>query len=87
MSLMLMQGEARTVGHDHARTLLEAERPSAFVWGGEPTVHVTGSGRGGRNQEAALAAVRRWRNPTLRPCSSAQAPTASTGPPTLQARG
>ena len=54
---VLMQGEARTVGHDHVRTLLEAEGPSAFVWGGEPTVHVTGSGRGGRNQEAALAAV------------------------------
>lgn len=53
----LMQGEARTVGYDHARDLLEARAPCAFVWGGEPTVHVTGAGVGGRNQEAALAAV------------------------------
>jgi hydroxypyruvate reductase len=52
-----MEGEARAVGCAHAEQLLDADAGTAWVWGGEPTVHVTGSGTGGRNQEAALAAV------------------------------
>jgi hydroxypyruvate reductase len=32
------------------------EPPACIVWGGETTVTVTGSGKGGRNQELALAA-------------------------------
>lgn len=52
-------GEAREVGRAHARTLLAAtgEAPVCLLWGGEPTVTVTGQGRGGRNQEAALTAA------------------------------
>lgn len=57
-SSTLMKGEARAVGRAHAQQLAEADGRCAFVWGGEPTVHVTGTGTGGRNQEAALAAVR-----------------------------
>jgi hydroxypyruvate reductase len=38
------------------KTLLpELTQPTAFIAGGETTVTVTGSGRGGRNQELALA--------------------------------
>jgi hydroxypyruvate reductase len=32
-------------------------RPACLVWGGETTVTVRGKGRGGRNQELALAAA------------------------------
>ncbi|MES3630491.1 MAG: DUF4147 domain-containing protein [Longimonas sp.] len=52
-----IEGEASEVGARHARRLTESRGPCAFVWGGEPTVHVTGTGVGGRSQEAALAAV------------------------------
>jgi glycerate 2-kinase len=34
-----------------------AEEPEALLWGGETVVHVRGDGRGGRNQELALAAA------------------------------
>jgi hydroxypyruvate reductase len=33
-------------------------RPCAFIVGGETTVTVTGSGRGGRNQECTMACAR-----------------------------
>lgn len=36
----------------------QCDRPRAFVAGGETVVHVTGSGKGGRNQELALSAAR-----------------------------
>ncbi|MFB6229564.1 MAG: glycerate kinase [Salinibacter sp.] len=53
-----VSGEARTVGEQHARTLLResSARPTCWLWGGEPTVTVTGDGNGGRNQEVALGA-------------------------------
>jgi len=52
-------GEARVLGHRHAKTIRDAEpeEPTCWLWGGEPTVTVTGDGAGGRNQEAALAAA------------------------------
>ena len=52
-----MTGTAREEGRAHAIALRDALPHTAIVWGGEPTVRVTGSGTGGRNQEAALAAV------------------------------
>jgi glycerate 2-kinase len=56
-----LQGEARQVGRALAQTLRDASRdqPRPFCWiaGGETTVTLRGSGRGGRNQELALAAV------------------------------
>ncbi|HET6569829.1 MAG TPA: DUF4147 domain-containing protein [Rhodothermales bacterium] len=51
-------GEARTIGRQQAevaRGLLN-EHPICLLWGGETTVTVRGTGRGGRNQELALAA-------------------------------
>ena len=40
-----------------AKTHANATRPLAFLAGGETVVHLTGHGRGGRNQELALAAA------------------------------
>ena len=54
-------GEARTTAPAHMRAVLARAagigRPACLVSSGETTVHVTGHGRGGRNQELALAAA------------------------------
>jgi hydroxypyruvate reductase len=53
-----LQGEARDVGRALAQTLRRSRtRPLCLLAGGETTVTVTGDGRGGRNQELALAAA------------------------------
>ncbi len=52
-----MQGEAQQVGRAFAERLLRAPRPACLLAGGETTVTVSGRGRGGRNQELALAAA------------------------------
>ena len=52
--------EAREAGSflaSIARTNARAGKKLAFVAGGETVVHLTGSGKGGRNQELALAAA------------------------------
>ncbi len=53
-----LEGEAREVGAAHARLALDAQRSGrrvAILSGGELTVTVRGTGRGGPNQEYALA--------------------------------
>lgn len=53
--------EAREAGSflaSIARYHAETDRPLAFLAGGETVVHVTGGGKGGRNQELALSAAR-----------------------------
>jgi hydroxypyruvate reductase len=53
-----LEGEARSVAADHARLALKARaegRRVAIISGGELTVTVRGNGRGGPNQEYALA--------------------------------
>jgi glycerate 2-kinase len=53
-----LEGEAREVAADHARLALEARAKNkrvAILSGGELTVTVRGNGRGGPNQEYALA--------------------------------
>jgi hydroxypyruvate reductase len=54
-------GEARTTAVSHVRAVLARAaglpRPACVVSSGETTVHVTGRGTGGRNQEFALAAA------------------------------
>ncbi|WP_420456099.1 glycerate kinase type-2 family protein [Rubrivirga sp.] len=53
-----VEGEAREVGRRVAETVRGADaRATCRLWGGETTVAVTGAGRGGRNQEVALAAA------------------------------
>lgn len=54
-----LRGEARRLGPVLARRLRQCRpaAPTAFVAGGETTVTVQGRGRGGRNQELALAAL------------------------------
>jgi len=59
-----VEGEARQVARvaaGLARELVAYDRPvprpACLVWGGETTVTVRGSGKGGRNQELALAAA------------------------------
>lgn len=56
-----MRGEAREVGRQMVETLTLAtrkrRRPFCLIAGGETTVTIQGNGRGGRNQELALAAV------------------------------
>ena len=49
-----LEGEAREVGGALARRFA-ATAPAAWVAGGETTVTVRGAGKGGRNQELALA--------------------------------
>ena len=52
--------EAREAGSFLAsilKTHAGDERPLAFIAGGETVVHLTGKGKGGRNQEVALAAA------------------------------
>jgi len=50
------EGEARLVGAEHARRAIGAPPGTALISGGELTVTVTGTGRGGPNVEYALAA-------------------------------
>ena len=54
-------GEARVASLSHLRAVVaraaDQPRPACIVSSGETTVRVTGSGRGGRNQEFALAAA------------------------------
>lgn len=61
-----VEGEARYVGTMYAAIAKEISesshpipKPAAVVAGGETTVRVEGSGRGGRNQEVALSAAMR----------------------------
>jgi glycerate 2-kinase len=53
-----VEGEAREIGRDHARMareMLAAGRRAVILSGGELTVTMRGQGRGGPNQEYALA--------------------------------
>ena len=53
-----LEGEARTIAADHgrlARGLADAGRRAVILSGGELTVTIRGTGRGGPNQEYALA--------------------------------
>ncbi len=61
-----IEGEARQVGGMFAGVAREEQsrglplpRPAAIIIGGETTVTVNGEGKGGRNQEVALGAIRK----------------------------
>ena len=57
-------GEARERGREIARAAFEGAEsrpaPCCSIYGGETTVTVCGKGKGGRNQELALAAAIEW---------------------------
>jgi hydroxypyruvate reductase len=60
-----LEGEARAVAADHARLALQARaegKQIAILSGGELTVTVRGNGRGGPNQEYALALAELLKN-------------------------
>jgi glycerate 2-kinase len=61
-----LQGEAREVGVMLAKRLRDEcatrKRPFCLIAGGETTVTLRGNGKGGRNQELALAAVEELRD-------------------------
>ncbi len=57
-----VQDEAKVLGNtiaslaiDIAMNSRRTRRPGLFIWGGEPTVTVSGQGKGGRAQECALS--------------------------------
>lgn len=53
----LIEGDATRCGHRLARALIEDD-PGLHIWGGETTVRLPArAGRGGRNQQLALAAA------------------------------
>jgi glycerate 2-kinase len=52
-----LRGEARDAGAAIALAIAAAPPGSALIYGGETTVTLRGAGRGGRNQELALAAA------------------------------
>jgi len=61
-----IEGEARQVGvmfagiaREEQSRGLPVSRPAAIIIGGETTVSVKGEGKGGRNQEVALGAIRK----------------------------
>jgi hydroxypyruvate reductase len=60
----LLQGEAReaakflaAIAREIARSGRPVARPACVIAGGETTVTLRGNGKGGRNQELALAAA------------------------------
>ena len=52
-------GEARAAAEPLLERALHLARPACWISSGETTVHVRGRGRGGRNQELALASLER----------------------------
>jgi hydroxypyruvate reductase len=78
-------GEARDAGRRHAALVGELSRtvdgPLCIVSSGETTVRVVGSGRGGRNQELALAFALALRDPG-RPVLAASVGTDGVDGPT-----
>ncbi len=52
-----LQGEAKIAGRRLSTSLRRTSEPHCLIAGGETTVHIQGNGRGGRNQELALAAA------------------------------
>lgn len=53
-----LKGEASEIGKEIIKTLHEKEKRTVLLYGGETTVTECRSGRGGRNQELVLSALR-----------------------------
>jgi hydroxypyruvate reductase len=74
-------GEAREAGAAFAATALRLSNgvPACVIGSGEPTVHVRGTGRGGRNQEFVLGALPAIEAITPRPKSIVLASVGTDG--------
>jgi glycerate 2-kinase len=57
-----IKGEAKDVAADWVRKTKKQTGKTCLIGGGETTVTIKGSGKGGRNQEFALAALRHLKN-------------------------
>ena len=58
-----IKGESRQIAVEHAKKILKTnKRKFAIISGGETTVTVTGSGKGGRNSEYALSLFNQVKN-------------------------
>ncbi len=59
-----LQGEARDKAGEYVHELMQfnGKRPACLLMGGETTVTIRGNGKGGRNQEFALAALFAMKN-------------------------
>ena len=81
-----IQGEARDVAVQLAQKMenYSGKRPACFLIGGETTVTVKGNGKGGRNQEFALALLNYWqatgKNPEEVPTVLCAATDGNDGP-------
>lgn len=53
-----LKGEARDVGEEISKEINIAKPKTAFIYGGETTITVRKAGKGGRNQELVLSALR-----------------------------
>ena len=78
-------GEARAAAASHGQRLKrlaasDARRPLCLVSSGETTVHVTGRGRGGRNQEFALALSEALAGSSLEWCAASVGTDGIDGP-------
>ena len=63
-----LQGEAKKVGNELIEILLQKHKENnvdLLIAGGETTVTVTGSGKGGRNQEMVLSSLENLQNHSL----------------------
>ncbi|MFA5987626.1 MAG: DUF4147 domain-containing protein [Candidatus Paceibacterota bacterium] len=65
-----MVGEARDIGEKIILDLHGASSQTVFLYGGETTVSIKGSGIGGRNQELALSALKDIKNDEVLVASS-----------------
>ena len=79
-----MQGESRVQALSLAQVIesYRGPKPACILAGGETTVHVRGQGRGGRNQECALALTVHWmeRPPSSIPMVLCAATDGTDGP-------
>ncbi len=53
-----LSGEARVLGRQLSQAMANNKGPVVMIYGGETIVNITGKGRGGRNQELVLAALK-----------------------------
>ena len=77
-----LQGEACERGDEIATAIMSSAPGTCLIYGGEPTVTIHGTGKGGRNQELVLAAAMAFANQPDTPCCITAIGTDGTDGPT-----